>query len=90
VAYGTNNAEKIGLQRWFSHFPDGNEGWAEWRRTGYPTLAPAPGAGLPIPTRLPYGPNDVLYNPTNYADAAARYNVGGEPDSQNGTVWWDK
>lgn len=90
VAYGTNNAAKIGLQRWFSHFPDGNEGWAEWRRTGYPALTPAPGAGLPIPTRLPYGPNDLLYNPTNYADAAARYTVGGEADSQNGSVWWDK
>jgi len=76
---------KIGEQRWLSHFPDGNQGWAEWRRTGFPVLAPAPGTTL-IPRRFPYGQNEALYNSSNYATAAASYNN----NSQNAKVWWDK
>ncbi|HPH37214.1 MAG TPA: SusD/RagB family nutrient-binding outer membrane lipoprotein [Sediminibacterium sp.] len=77
---------KIGEQRWLSHYPDGLQGWSEWRRTGFPVLTPAPGAGKAIPRRLPYGPNEPLYNPTNYAAAAALYNT----NSQDAKMWWDK
>jgi hypothetical protein len=77
---------KIGEQRWLSHYPDGLQGWSEWRRTGFPALTPAPGAGKAIPRRLPYGPNEPLYNPTNYAAAAALYNT----NSQDAKMWWDK
>jgi hypothetical protein len=76
---------KIGEQRWLSYFPDGNQGWAEWRRTGYPTLIPAPGTTL-IPRRFPYGQNEALYNTANYNTAAATYNN----NSQDAKVWWDK
>ncbi len=86
VALGSNDAQKIAEQRWVSHFPDGNQGWAEWRRTGYPVLTPAPGSGKQVPRRIPYGPNEPLYNPTNYAAAAAGYSN----NSQDGKVWWDK
>lgn len=77
---------KIGEQRWLAHYPDGLQGWSEWRRTGFPALTPAPGAGKAIPRRLPYGPNEPLYNPTNYAAAAALYNT----NSQDAKMWWDK
>jgi len=87
---GTNDLQKIGEQRWLAHYPDGNQGWAEWRRTGYPVLAPAPGAGKQIPRRMAYGPNDPLYNPTNWNAAATGYIVGGVKDSQDARVWWDK
>jgi hypothetical protein len=87
---GVDDLARIGTQRWLAHYPDGNEGWAEWRRTGYPVLTPAPGAGKAIPLRLPYGPTDELYNPTNYSDAAARYSAGGVTNSQDAAVWWDK
>src|SRR4030095_6752154 len=70
---GTNDLQKIGEQRWLAHYPDGNQGWAEWRRTGYPALTPAPGAGKPIPRRMAYGPNDPLFNPTNWDAAATGY-----------------
>lgn len=83
---GVNDLRKIAEQRWLSHYPDGNQGWAEWRRTGFPVLTPAPGAGNPIPRRIPYGPNEPLYNTTNYNAAAALYNN----NSQNARVWWDK
>lgn len=86
VALGSNDAQKIAEQRWLSHFPDGNQGWAEWRRTGYPVLTPAPGSGKQVPRRIPYGPNEPLYNPTNYAAAAAGY----ANNSQDAKVWWDK
>jgi hypothetical protein len=77
---------KIGEQRWLAHYPDGLQGWSEWRRTGFPALTPAPGAGKAIPRRIPYGPNEPLYNPTNYAAAAALYNT----NSQDAKMWWDK
>lgn len=77
---------KIGEQRWLSYYPDGLQGWSEWRRTGFPALTPAPGAGKAIPRRIPYGPNEPLYNPTNYSAAAALYNT----NSQDGKMWWDK
>lgn len=82
----TSDNQKIAEQRWLSYFPDGNQGWAEWRRTGFPVLAAVPGSTSPVPRRIPYGPNEPLYNPTNYATAAAGYNS----NSQNAKVWWDK
>jgi hypothetical protein len=87
---GTDDLQRIAEQRWLSHYPDGNEGWAEWRRTGFPVLTAAPGSGKAIPLRTPYGPTDQLYNPQNYTDAASRFNVGGVPNSQDAAVWWDK
>lgn len=81
-----SDSQKIAEQRWLSYFPDGNQGWAEWRRTGFPALAPVPGSANQVPRRIPYGPNEPLYNPTNYATAAASYNS----NSQNAKVWWDK
>ncbi|NCT93374.1 MAG: SusD/RagB family nutrient-binding outer membrane lipoprotein [Chitinophagaceae bacterium] len=83
---GVGDDKKIAEQRWLAYYPDGNQGWAEWRKSGYPVLAPAPGAGNPIPRRIAYGPNEPLYNPTNYAAAAAQYNS----NSMNSKVWWDK
>lgn len=81
-----SDAQKIGEQRWLSYYPDGNQGWAEYRRTGFPTMAPVPGSANAVPRRIPYGSNEPLYNPTNYASAAATYNS----NSMNAKVWWDK
>ena len=80
---------KIQLQQWLAFYPNGTQGWANWRRTGVPTLTAAPGAGLPIIRRIPYGPNDYNYNLANVTTAAALYTVGGVPDSQDAKVWWD-
>lgn len=81
-----SDAQKIGEQRWLSYYPDGNQGWAEYRRTGFPTMAAVPGSANAVPRRIPYGSNEPLYNPTNYASAAASYNS----NSMNAKVWWDK
>jgi hypothetical protein len=89
VSLAVNPLQKIQLQQWVAWYPDGLQGWASWRRTGVPALAPPPGAGLPIPRRIPYGPNAYNFNLANVQVAGARYTVGGESDSQNGRVWWD-
>lgn len=80
---------KIQTQQWLAFYPNGTQGWANWRRTNVPALTPAPGAGLPIIRRIPYGPNDYNFNLANVTTAAALYTVGGAPDSQDGRVWWD-
>jgi hypothetical protein len=81
-----SDAQKIAEQRWLSYFPDGNQGWAEYRRSGFPVMAAVPGSASAVPRRIPYGSNEPLYNPTNYASAAATYNS----NSMNAKVWWDK
>ena len=30
--------EKIMIQKWIALYPNGQEAWTEWRRTGYPVL----------------------------------------------------
>lgn len=84
-----NALQKIQLQQWIAFYPNGTQGWANWRRTGVPALTPAPGAGLPIVRRIPYGPNDYNFNLANATAAGALYTVAGQPDSQDGKVWWD-
>lgn len=88
---GASDLQKIATQEWVTWFPSGHEGWNVWRRTGYPTLTPAPVPGITaIPRRMSYGTNDYSYNSANVADAAARYTVNGQPDSQWGKIWWDQ
>ncbi|WP_026767929.1 SusD/RagB family nutrient-binding outer membrane lipoprotein [Asinibacterium sp. OR53] len=89
ILLGVNNIQKIALQKWLAYYPDGTQGFAEWRRNGVPALVPAPGL-TSIPRRTPYGPNEPQLNPVNYAAAAAKYTDASGPDSQYGKVWWDK
>lgn len=89
VAIGVNPLQKIQVQQWLAFFPNGTQGWSNWRRTNQPSLTPAPGAGLPIPVRIPYGPDEFNLNKANADAAAAQYTVGGVPNSQNSKVWWD-
>ncbi|HEY6977411.1 MAG TPA: SusD/RagB family nutrient-binding outer membrane lipoprotein [Chitinophagaceae bacterium] len=87
---GGNVLQKICEQEWAAHYPNGPRGWDVWRRTGYPNLVPAPGSNTPlIPRRVPYGNYEYATNPENANQAAARYMVNGETDSQYGRVWWD-
>ena len=81
--------EQIATQRWVHLFMHGYEGWAEWRRTGYPALAPPVGdPSRPVPRRNAYPPNEQFNNADNYAEAVQRQ-FGGA-DNISGRVWWDK
>jgi hypothetical protein len=46
------NLERIITQKWISMYPDGQEAWSEFRRTGYPKLFPVVvnNSGGKIPT----------------------------------------
>lgn len=81
---------RIHLQRWLAGYPNGTEGWSEWRRTGVPDLKPtrfATNSGNGIPRRFMYGPSEYSLNGTNLAAAIARLSGG---DVAQARVWWDK
>jgi hypothetical protein len=91
VAYSGTTEEKlwkIRIQRWFSMFYTGFEGWSEFRRTGVPTqTAAGPNSAISVwPKRVRYPLSEVSYNKANY-DAAVQ--VQG-PDDLVTPVWWEK
>jgi hypothetical protein len=89
IVYNSATAiRQIAYQRWVHLYLNGYEAWAEWRRTGFPVLTPAPdNNNRPIPRREGYPPNEALINTANFNDAVQR--LGGANDL-NGRVWWDK
>jgi hypothetical protein len=85
TAATTTKLQRIALQRWICAFPNGNEGWAEQRRTGVPDLRTTRFKTGPFVTRYVYANNDYGLNNANTVEAAAR--IGG--DKQDVKVWWD-
>jgi hypothetical protein len=95
--------QRIFLQRYIAHFPDGIQAWSEWRRScdlaqpnpvtglaGIPALVPsayANNSGKGIPRRYVYGINEYSTNNSNVGAAAARLAGGDVP---NARIWWDK
>lgn len=82
--------EKIGTQKWIQLFGRSLEAFIEWRRMGYPVLAPGPNPGSTggtIPRRTLYSSREALLNTDNYKAAAAKMAKG---DSYLSKVWWDK
>lgn len=85
--------EKIITQKWIAMFPEGQEAWTEYRRTGYPKLFPVVvnNSNGTISTqiqirRLPYPVNE--YN-TNGAELAKGIQLLGGPDYGGTRLWWD-
>lgn len=83
--------QQINTQYWIATFMDEYEAWANWRRSGYPTLTPINYFGNvtngTIPRRFTYPLNEAAVNPDNY-NAAAGSMQGG--DKMTSRVWWDK
>ena len=91
VAYtGTTDEKlyKIRIQRWFSMFYTGFEGWSEWRRTGVPKeTKTGPSSAIPQwPRRIRYPLSEQTVNTVNYNAALA---IQG-PDDLVTHVWWNK
>jgi len=83
------NLEQIATQQYISFYPDGTQGWSNWRRTNYPVLYPAPDAvNSPkvIPRRYMYGSSDYELTKEGVEEAVARMPGGDRMDSR---VWWD-
>lgn len=87
IAYNPANAiGQIATQRWIHLFMHGYEGWAEYRRTGYPDNMVSPG-GADVPNRQIYIEAEQFNNTDNYNEAVQRQFGGAE--SLYGKVWWD-
>jgi hypothetical protein len=86
--------ERIITQKWIAIFPLGNEAWAEFRRTGYPKLAPVvlnkSGGAIPdgsFARRLTFTSREYLENAEN---VQAAIGLLGGPDNMGTKLWWDK
>ncbi|MFD1873176.1 SusD/RagB family nutrient-binding outer membrane lipoprotein [Hymenobacter bucti] len=82
--------QQIYTQFWVAIFPDAQETFASYRRTGYPALTPNnyPGnaTGGQFPRRFLYPLSEQNLNATSYAAAITRQG----PDNLLTRVYWDK
>jgi hypothetical protein len=86
--------ERIITQKWLAVYPDGQEAWSEFRRTGYPKI-------LPVVTNNSGGTIDsniqirrLVFPAPEYANNAAEVAkavqmIGGK-DTGGIRLWWDK
>ncbi len=105
VAFEEGKAlNQIASQAYLHYMKQPAEGWATWKRTGFPnattSVVPMPsltnnGASLTLPRRAPLG----LLNSTdpNFANKKAAYDAmsamqgfGRDPQDATGRVWWDQ
>ncbi|MDC1162523.1 RagB/SusD family nutrient uptake outer membrane protein [Tenacibaculum sp.] len=92
---GTNEEklEKIITQKWIAMFPEGQEAWSEYRRTGYPKIFPVlsnQSAGT-IDTaiqvrRIPFVDSELSTNPAGVSNAVSLLKG---PDNGGTRLWWD-
>jgi Starch-binding associating with outer membrane len=90
LAGAGSRMNKINLQRWISFYPNGMQGWSEWRRTGIPVLTPSPApvnTSGQIPVRYIYPTIEYGLNGANLKAAVDLLEKGDTHDSR---VWWDK
>lgn len=96
TTYLTNNPfvpaqalSQIGTQYWIASFLNGPEAFANFRRTGFPALAPNPYPGKQITgdfiRRLTYPTSEISVNATHVNEAITRQG----PDNLETRVWWD-
>lgn len=82
-----NELEQINYEYWVASFLNGQEAWANFRRSGFPVLDgnPFPGRDVDWITRLTYPPTEILVNGVNVQAAIADQG----PDELDTKVWWD-
>ncbi len=82
--------EQINTQYWVASFLNGPEAFANFRRSGFPTLAPNPFAAKDIKgtfiRRLTYPNSEISINSINVKEAITRMGA----DDLDTRVWWDK
>ncbi|MDR7372260.1 RagB/SusD family nutrient uptake outer membrane protein [Flavobacterium aquidurense] len=85
--------QKIITQKWIAGFPEGQEAWSDYRRTGYPKLFPVLKnySGGTITTE--FGVRRINYVTSEKAANAGGVATGvsklGGPDNGGTRVWWD-
>ncbi|WP_276373838.1 SusD/RagB family nutrient-binding outer membrane lipoprotein [Chryseolinea sp. H1M3-3] len=82
-----NYLEQINTQYWIASFLNGPEAFANYRRSGFPALAPNPYPGKEVTNiyRLTYPTSEISVNSANVNVAIDR--MGG--DKLDTRVWWD-
>lgn len=87
-----NALQQINTQYWIASFLNGTEAWANFRRSGYPSLVPNPYPGADPAVkggfihRLTYPVREQSVNTINYNTAVSRQG----PDNLATHVFWDK
>ncbi len=93
AASNETNLERIITQKWIAMYPEGQEAWTEYRRTGYPKLFPVVNnnsngtidSQIQI-RRLAYPANEYT---TNGPAVQQAVQLLGGPDNGGTRVWWD-
>src|SRR3712207_4910127 len=91
-----NKLEKIMIQKWIALYPNGQEAWSEWRRTGYPKLHKAAKNNSNGEVDTEMGMRRMRY-PTNKATSPeeienldkARMLLRDGQDKAGTRLWWD-
>ncbi|WP_163710625.1 SusD/RagB family nutrient-binding outer membrane lipoprotein [Mangrovibacterium lignilyticum] len=93
---GTNDMEKVVVQRWLANYTEGFEAWAIVRKTGYPVSLAQGVSDVDIyglgtlngeyPQRMRYGSSPYSTNNENLQEAISRQGV----DVQATKLWWAK
>lgn len=88
--------ERIITQKWIANFNNGNEAWADYRRTNYPRLMPATDAGNKSNgiVSSEFGARRMCYPIAEYTNNGANVNAAvsthlGGPDRMSTRLWWD-
>jgi len=87
--------QQIATQKWLAIFPDGMEGWADWRRSHVMklyTVVNSDNTDIPDPSaayirRIPFLTSEQQNNPKGVATGVTE--LGG-PDKVTTPLWWDK
>jgi hypothetical protein len=93
AATNEQKLERIMTQKWLAMFPEGQEAWTEFRRTGYPKLFPVVvnKSGGAISTEVQV--RRLAYPQIEYSTNAAGIQSGlaklGGPDNGGTRLWWD-
>ena len=86
--------ERIITQKWIAMFPEGQEAWSEFRRTGYPKIFPVVknNSSGTINTEKQICRN--VFPVTEYAnnnkEVQNAIEMLGGPDTGGTSLWWDK
>ena len=93
AATNEQKLERIITQKWIAIFPEGQEAWSEFRRTGYPKIFPVVSnqSGGTVDTaiqirRIPFVDSEKS---TNASGVSAATSLLKGPDNAGTRLWWD-
>ena len=94
AASNDEKLERIITQKWIAMYPDGQEAWSEFRRTGYPKLYPVAenNSNGDVPNgefikRIPYPSAITNASQSSVTEAVSAYLNG--QDKMFTPIWWD-